>query len=253
MDDMNPEELRNLFETSHSLTPNERSELMKRASSLYIEAGLDEKANEARWDSALFMHIPFEHVGDPHKRFVPIAEFTDGTVIPNPDIFTDQAFDYFERRAYSTENPILKSWYADFIWERRGKYEFALMAIQALHDSYTLFVHNTAEWEPVESPALVRIEGTEADTRKITWRFATADSVVRPLRLARTLRKPELIEQAKQKLLVAMQDFAASEPEPAFRYLLEPIDAMLEGNDLEEDDVATLLDLAKQGEEYYVS
>ena len=251
MDALDPDKLSNLLETSFSLTPHERSELMKRAHALYLEAGHDEKALEAAWAAALFMHTTFAHVHDPLVRFVPIATFSDGTIIPDPAIFTDQALDYFERQAHATDNPILKSWYADFIWEHRHKHEFALMAIGALHDSYPLFVLNAAEEDPVKSPALERVEGEEAATRRTSWRFAAADSVVRPLRLARKLRQPELVKQAKQQLLAALHDFASGEPEPTFRFLLDPIDAMLEGNDLTKDDIETLLDLARRGEEHY--
>ena len=150
-------------------------------------------------------------------------------MVPDPSIFTGDALDYYEQRARETNNPVLKSWYADFIWERRRDHVFARMAIEALHETYS-----------------VRIEAGDR-------LHEAADSVVRPLRLARALRDAKLVNMAKGKALAAVQDFMAAEAHPAVRWTLEPIRAVLEGRDVTEKEATILLEAATKGEEFYAT
>ena len=101
------------------------------------------------------------------------------------------------------------------------------MAIDALHDTYPLLTQDGDRFREA------------------------ADSVVRPLRLARALRDPELVNVAKAKAFEALRDFGAVAAHPAVRYMLEPIDAVMEGGDLTDDDAAILLQSAEQGEDFY--
>ena len=203
--------------------------LMKRAGTALIDAGRQEEANKARWESALFLHDRRELAEETSGRFGPLVQFRDGAKLPDPSIFTDDVLDYYEQRASETNNPVLKSWYADFIWESRGGHVFARMAIEALHETYSLHI--------------------KAGDRL----HEAADSVVRPLRLAWALQDPELVNAAKNKAFEALRNFMTAGAHPAIRWTLEPIRAMLEGKDITEEDSTILLEAAIHGEEFYAT
>ena len=223
----NPDRLREIFETNTSLSSYDRAQLMKRAGTALTDTGRQEEVNKARWDAALFLHHLQTFALESNGRFGFLVEFRDGTAVPDPSIFTEAALDYYEQRAGETTNPVLKSWYADFIWERRREHVFARMAIQSLHETYPLHIQ---------------------DGERL---HEAADSVVRPLRLARALRDPELVDGAKAKAFEALRDLMAAEAHPAVRWALETIDAVLEGRDITEEEIEILLEAAEQGEEFY--
>lgn len=221
-----PDRLREIFETDTSLPFHRRFNLMSQAEKAFLDAGRKEEATKARWDADMFNHHLRTFAKESKGRFGPIVELSDGTVIPDPSIFTGDAFDYYKQRARETNNPVLKSWYADFIWERRQDHVFARMAIEALHETYSL-----------------RIE----DGDRL---HEAADSVVRSLRLARALNDSALVNAAKNKAFQAIRDFMAFEAHPAIRWTLEPIKAVLEGSDVTEQETQILLEAATKGEEF---
>ena len=130
-----PDRLREIFETDTSVPFHRRFNLMSQAEKALLDAGREEEAKKARWDAALFCHWRGELDAESEGRFR--TSELSGAVSPARSIFTDEALDYYEQRARETNNPVLKSWYADFIWERRHDHIFARMAIQALHDTYS--------------------------------------------------------------------------------------------------------------------
>lgn len=222
-----PDHLREIFETDTSLSSCDRAQLMKRAATPLTDTGRQKEANKAQWDAALFRHHRRRFAEESKGRFAFTLDLSVGRVVPDPKICTEDVLDYFEQRAIETSNPVLKSWYADFIWERRRDHVFARMAIQALHETYPLHIEGGDRWQDA------------------------ADSVVRPLRLARALRVPELVNVAKSKALEALRDFMAAAVHPAVRWTLETIGAVLEGRDVTEEETAVLLQTAEQGEQFY--
>ena len=76
---------------------------------------------------------------------------------------------------------------------------------------------------------------------------------MRPLRLARKLRDPELVNAAKSKAFEALKDFMAAEAHPGVRWALEPILVVMEGGDVTEEETAILLRAAEKGEEFYAA
>ena len=226
-DTEDPDLLREMFDTGVFASSYQRSETIQKAGNLFIEAGRGKDADEARWDAALFSHHRRDLGQEAEGRFGPLAEFSNGFVLPDPSIFTEEVLDYYERRAGEVNNPVLRSWYADFIWERRRTHVFARIAIQAMHETYPLFLEDGERWHEA------------------------ADSIVRPLRLARALRQAELVDTAKKTAYAALQDFMSAKAHPAVRYALEPIDTILEGSDVTKDETAILLQSAKLGEAFY--
>ena len=200
---------------------------MSQAEKAFLDTGREEEAKKARWDAALFCHWRGELDAESGGRFR--TSELSGSVSPDPCIFSDEVLDYYEQRARETINPVLKSCYADFIWERRGDHIFARMAINALHDTYALLI---------------------SDGDRL---HEAADAVVRSLRLARALNDSGLVNAAKNKAFEAIRDFTAVEAHPAIRWTLEPIKAVLEGKDVTEEDSTILLEAAKHGEEFYVA
>ena len=226
-DTENPDHLREIFDTDVLAPSYQRSDTIQKAGKLFIDAGRGKEANEARWDAALFFHHRRELAREREGRFGPGREFPDGSMEPDPSIFTEEALDYFERRADEVTNPVLQSWYADFIWEVRRNHVFARKAIEALHKTYPLFFGDGDMWPKA------------------------ADSVVRSLRLARALQQPQLMDAAKSKVFAALQEFISAQVHPSVRYALDLIDALLEGRDVTEEETTVLLQAAEIGEAFY--
>ena len=245
-----PNCIRQLFETNMFLRTWDRAQLMKRACDLFAEAGLNKEATQSHWDRMLFLHSRRDLAEEATGRFG--TGYFLGLEFPHSAFFTEDVLDYYERRAHETANPTLKSWYADFIWERRHKYEFALMAIRALHDAYPLFVKNAAEWIPVAHPAVELLSNEEAEILKTTWWNHAADAVVRSLRLARKLNKPDLVEEAKVRLFEALEDFQTHDRESHNRIILGSVEALLEGKDVTREELVAARQVAEQGEQFFL-
>ena len=63
--------------------------------------------------------------------FGPMMVTEDGGQLPEPGIFTDEAMDYYARRANETPNSLPRALYCDFLWEKRHDHKFTRRAIQA--------------------------------------------------------------------------------------------------------------------------
>ena len=111
-----PDRLREIFETDTSLSSDERAQLMKRVETALTDSGRQQEANQARWDAALFRHHLRTFSEEMKGRFGFSLDLSLGTVVPDPKICTEDVLDHFEHRAIETSNPVLKSWYSDFVW-----------------------------------------------------------------------------------------------------------------------------------------
>ena len=226
-----PEEILAEFErdtTSH--WPRQRAMLIRQAIPLFEAQGRYDEAQQAKWEVALFL-LHRRELGQGKalgERFEPMMQFNGGE-IPDPANFTEEAFHYYEKRLNQSNNPILRSWYADFLWERKHNHIFAREAVWAHHACYPIYAAN--EW----------------------WKEA-ADSLVRPLRLALRLKDADLIQQAKSKVFAALDDLLKRHSHPEVRYCLELIDAVLElSRRATNKDLEKVLEVCQSGAKFYAS
>jgi len=95
----------------------------------------NDQEQQLKWEYLLFRLMTknsFASDGLKTERFKPMATFTDGSIFPDPNSFSNAALNYFENRAISSSNPILKARYLDFLWEKsksKKKHFFAHEAI----------------------------------------------------------------------------------------------------------------------------
>jgi len=101
----------------------------------------EEQKKRFEWEFNLFRLATknsFNNEGMKTDRFHPMAHFQDGRIFPDPDGFPKEAIDYFESRAKDSTNPILRSRYLDFLWEKSNlpnKHVIAQEAIKAYLDA----------------------------------------------------------------------------------------------------------------------
>ena len=142
-------------------TLRQRADAIARAIPLLEAQGQENEVQHVKWEIALFW-LDRRQLGKEEAfggRFGPRAQYSDGTEPPDPDLFTQEAMAYYENRLQQSSNPILLSWYADFLWEKKLHHSFAREAINSHHECYPIYVN----------------EG---------WWGEAADAVVRSLRLA---------------------------------------------------------------------
>ncbi len=91
---------------------------------------------QLKWEFLLFRLTTknsFASDGFHTERFVPMATFADGSIFPDPNSLPNTALRYFELRAKTVVNSILKARYLDILWEKsksRKKYLFAIDAVE---------------------------------------------------------------------------------------------------------------------------
>ena len=253
-----PNALRHSFETDIFPLSYQRVEVIKRASGLFAKAGQEDEAITAWWDAVLYMYHQRKFNEEVKGRFG--SGYVDGHEFPDPNALTDTALDYYERRAHEAANPILRSRYADFIWECRRKHKYARLAIQAYHESYLTAVEGAHRWrhaaECLERELHIVRASNDAGGRKepadATYRWPhVADCLVRPLRIARRLQDSALVKEAKKRLIAGLDDFLASGYPTSVRYLLEPIDALLDGSDVTKEEIVAARSFAERGERFF--
>lgn len=123
-----------------------------------------------KWEFLLFRLMTKNHFasdGLKTNRFVPMATFNDGSIFPDPNSFPDSALVYFEKRAKTATNPILKARYLDFLWEKSKSKQKHLFAIEAV-DQYIL----TADAYKAEDAIMERLDGLQRAT-EIALTFET--------------------------------------------------------------------------------
>ena len=101
-----------------------------------------EQKQQIQWEILLYRLMTknrFASDGLITERFVPVAKYTDGSIFPDPNSFNHPALDYFEGRAITSKNSILKARYFDFLWEKSKSKKKHLYAIEAI-EQYILNV-----------------------------------------------------------------------------------------------------------------
>ncbi len=103
----------------------------------------DSQKKRLGWDVLLFRLRTINQLDEPTKpRFVPMVEYTNGTVFPNPDEFGEDAITYFRARVSEIDNAVMKARYLDFIWEKGGKenkYEVGRQLVSAYIDAFNAY------------------------------------------------------------------------------------------------------------------
>lgn len=228
-----PEQIFKEFdEDIHSRYLHQRGERLKKLIELLETQGRDVEKQQAVWEFALSsLHIrdsasERKTLGE---RFGPMMVFSDGSQLPDPAIFTDEAIDYYARRAEETSNPILHALYCDFIWEKRSNHRFARKAIDGYLQCVSIYLANG-------------------------WYHEVADAVSRATELALRLNDNKEIEKARTSLLDTMDKLAGVGGHPALRYCLDIIDALLAmGENALATDLKMALDVCGKGIAFYTS
>ena len=76
------------------------------------------------------------------SRFMPMIEYTNGAVFPDPTKFDKDALDYLRRRIPEVSNPVMKARYLDFIWEYGGKenkHEIGKQLVNAYLEAFSAY------------------------------------------------------------------------------------------------------------------
>ena len=133
LEKLTPEELVSLAEKSIFDYNWEYSQIYKIAFKKYNESGNAEKAENMRKEALIF---DLSYGKEPKRRFdyyyKGLSE--EGKEVIYPDIerdFSEDHIKYYQKRVESTNNPVAKARYADFLWVISNKIQYAKIAIQA--------------------------------------------------------------------------------------------------------------------------
>jgi hypothetical protein len=157
-----------------------RRDRFAKAAQAFAREGNSIREAEARFDVIAFSlreGQPGYFGGD---RFAPMATLTrdngDEVTLPDPALFTEEAFDYYRRRAATTANPIHRARYFDVLWEAKRDPAFARSAFEAYAACVAVYLDNA-----------------EGDTK---WGIELVDALDRVRQLAFQLNDRELKERA---------------------------------------------------------
>ncbi len=211
---------------------HKRGERLKKLIKLLDTQDRVSEKQQAIWEYALTLL----HVRDSaaerrelRERFGPMFVMADGSQVPDPSIFTDEAMGYYARRAKETSNPTLRALYCDFIWEKRCDHIFARKAI----DAYLLCVH---------------IYHAKA------WYHEVADAISRAVQLALRLNDNVEINKAQINLPEAMDALVAVGSHPALGYCLDMVDALLSMREkASESNLNKAISVCVKGATFYAS
>lgn len=180
-------------EDMHTRYSHQRAEKIKEAISLLETQERESEKQQAIWEWALASLITRD-LPDERKRlksrFGPLAIWEDGSELPDPAVFTDEALAYYAERAAKTSNPIHRARYCDFLWERRRDHNFARGAIDGYLECLAIYLDNG-------------------------WYDQIADAVSRAMELALTLDDRKRITKVRGHLLQAMDGLSAIGDHPA--------------------------------------
>lgn len=219
-------------EDTHTCYSLQRAEKISEAIPLLEASGRETEKLQAIWEWALAslrtIHSPEERKRL-KGRFGPLATYEDGGQSPDPAIFTEGALEYYAKRSQETSNPIHRSRYCDFLWEKRRDHNFARGAIDAYLECLPIYLANG-------------------------WYDQAADAISRATELALTLHDGERITKVRGRLLRAMDRLSAIGDHPALEYCLDLIDTLLamkkETTDL---DFQKALDVCRKGGSFCAS
>jgi len=211
---------------------HQRAEKIKEAIPLLEAGGRETEKLQAIWEWALAFLRTIDSPGERKRlkdRFGPFAIMEGGRQLPDPAIFTDEALDYYMKRANETSNPIHRSRYCDFLWEKRRDHNFARTAIDAYLECLPIYLGNG-------------------------WYNQASDAIARAMELALSLNDEKRITKVRGHLLRAMDRLSAIGDHPALRYCLDLTDTLLamkkETTDL---DFQKALDVCRKGVSFYAS
>ena len=224
--------LREFEEDTQTRYSHQRAVRMNEAISLAEASGRETEKLHAIWERDLAL---LKTRGSPVERkrlggrFGPVATCEDGSQLPDPATFTDEALDYYAQRAEETSNPIHRARYCDFLWEKRREHHFARNAIDAYLDCLTVCLANR-------------------------WYHEAADVVSRALELALGLSDGHRIKKVRERLLEAMDGLSATGDHPALRYCLDLIGTLLSmKRQITHKDLRKALAVCREGANFYAS
>lgn len=219
-------------EDTNTRYSHRRVEKINEAKALLEAQGRETEKQQAVWESALV----WLHVRDSSEerkrlggRFGPMCETANGGQSPDPAIFTDEALDYYAKRAAQTSNPIHRARYCDFIWEKRRDHKFARKAIDAYLECVPIYLDKG-------------------------WHQEAVDGIERATELALRLNDSGRTEKVRERLLETMNKLATIGDDSSLRECIGLVDAMLEIKGTARDsDLQEALGVCRKGAAFYVS
>jgi len=205
---------------------HQRGQLFIEAGKLFEEKGDLQKVKEMSWENQLFclMYLGSSQQKRSLKRFAPLVEYTNGTVFPDVESFSEEQIDYYKRRADETRNPIHKARYSDIVWELQKDHTFARKAIDAYLQCVPSFYDND-------------------------WQLEMADSLGRAAQLALFLNDKNEVNKVKKELFRWITILADN---VKYRFCLELIDAILEMKKfVDHEELKTTVEIASLGTRFY--
>lgn len=205
----------------------ERAKFFGEAIKSYEDKGDITKATHMRWEYLLFNLRYLQNLNERKEsktRFAPLVTYTNGSVFPDIQKFTDEQIEYYKARANETSNPIHRARYNEIIWETRRDHTFARNAITAYLKCLPIFYKNN-------------------------WEIELVDSLQRVTELSLTLNDEKAIENVREVLIEWLQKLSEAQK---FRWCLELIDSILEMKRfLKEDELEICVDVAKSAASFY--
>jgi hypothetical protein len=125
----------------------------------------------------------------------------DGSTSAYPNVdkdFPKESLDYYEQRAGSTKNPVLKSRYLDVLIDLNNRYDLAAIAIESYMDSLKFYLEEQ-------------------------WDTETVDALSRSLEIALKVKNEELIKTVVENIINVADSWITGE-RPRFTFeLLEDL------------------------------
>lgn len=213
-EESSPEELLREIENDTSTQWYERTAKLVKVRDICQNRRDSNKAEQIQWEIDVFYQRPTlssarrKDNGSKADRFVNLFS------VP------DKGLDYLQERVKETQNPVHRSLYSDFVWERGRGHQYAEIAIDSYLQCAEIYIKNKRYIELV-------------------------DSLDRAIELALRLNNLERIESARSraiKILDALKDSRE------YRWCLEISGSLLEMKDQTDfsvyEQVKTILDLA---------
>ena len=199
---LKPEDIIDQIENDTSNFRWNRSDAYLALFRIYTRTGEKEKAEDAKMDSLVFELATRRY---PDRRFLSKygGTLSNGQKFEHPDLekdFPEESIVYYKKRAETTNNPLLKARYSDFIWESKKEIKYARIAIRAYLDCCPIYYGNE-------------------------WMHKLVDSLNRALTIAAQISDEGLIEECSSKHIEFCNALVKANN---YRYLIEIIDSILE-------------------------
>lgn len=209
----------------------ERARVFSQAADIYHTGG---DVDAARRTGTLAAIFDFDLVprsarrGEGKGRFQPQWEF-GGQAYPHVDAFDSEALDAIAAELATSTNPLHRSRYADFLWERRPHHTFARQAIDAYLEAADLYV--------------------AAGRHK-----QLCDALDRAAELSMQLGDQALTARSKAAAFRQAGGLLAAEQHPGVRWAIDILETLLSfGRRLMDDDRSEITKLADHGATFYAA